>query len=702
MKSIFTKTLLFCIISIHFGYSQTVLPNIISAHTTLLKANSPYYIQTSTLVSDNIILTIEPGVVINMDGVLNIRGKILANGSSLDSIYFNCNNTNGPGIRLIKGTADTIETYMEFNFCRIKSKNVGIYGLDRRVKIKNSKIEFCLGDGVFLEKGEIVADSSSFSYNQGNGIKVTGNKTLIIPNGLNGAIVSRQLISNCKIKNNNLDGITLSFQQYGGSSPNYIEFSIQNNIIESNRVGVLFNGYGCNFKISKNKIFLNSNYGLTFNSGPALITNEVSKNIIAYNKGAISQRGNAGGIKLNINKNIIFKNSSSWSDFNVSSENIDPNILNVGTVVNFINNSIIENDMFNLMQINNGNDSLVIKNNLFKGNVPERLTNMSFIKVVQYYYINNQLDIKIDSNNFFMDNKSTYLIKNNLQTFDIFLKHNYKNIPKPNFDGFYGFYGFVYEQFPSSTPNTKAPISPVSFYIDSSAAQKVISWKQNPEADLKGYRVYFNKVSDFEYSNSVDVGLTNNYAIPLGTTPGTEFSVTAYDNDYDGVDDIFDGNESFYANPSQNISSLVYKGTNVNNTQESSLAICALESYSIKAIGTCDSIKWNIGYTGKILTLDTLTQSNKFYFECFRNVPVLHSITSDTVFINVKPNLAILNSIHGYSSDQSFSAKKIQSSSKIKNSKIDYWAENSIEFLPGFKVENGEHFEAKIKAICLD
>ncbi|MFC3809525.1 3-coathanger stack domain-containing protein [Lacihabitans lacunae] len=301
-----------------------------------------------------------------------------------------------------------------------------------------------------------------------------------------------------------------------------------------------------------------------------------------------------------------------------------------------------------------------------------------------------------------MDNKSTYLIKNNLQTFDIFLKHNYKNIPKPNFDGFYGFYGFVYEQFASSTPNTKAPISPVSFYIDSSAAQKVIRWKQNPEGDLKGYRVYFNKVSDFEYSNSVDVGLTNNYAIPLGTTPGTEFSVTAYDNDYDGIDDIFDGNESFYANPSQNISSLVYKGTNVNNTQESSLAICALESYSIKAIGTCDSIKWNTGYTGNILTLDTLTQSNKFYFECFRYVPVLHSITSDTVFINVKPNLAILNSIHGYGSDQSFSAKKIQSSSKIKNSKIDYWAENSIEFLAGFKVENGEHFEAKIKAICVD
>jgi hypothetical protein len=86
MKTILTKTLLFCIISIHFGYSQTVLPNIISTHTTLLKANSPYYIQMSTLVSDNITLTIEPGVVINMDGVLNVRGKILANGSSSDSI----------------------------------------------------------------------------------------------------------------------------------------------------------------------------------------------------------------------------------------------------------------------------------------------------------------------------------------------------------------------------------------------------------------------------------------------------------------------------------------------------------------------------------------------------------------------------------------------------------------------------------------
>jgi hypothetical protein len=697
MKTIFTKTLLFCIISIHFGYSQTVLPNIISAHTTLLKSSSPYYIQTSTLVSDNIILTIEPGVVINMDGVLNIRGKILANGSSSDSIYFNCNNTNGPGIRLIKGTADTIETYMEFNFCRIKSKNVGIYGLERRVKIKNSKIEFCLGDGVFLEKGEIVADSSSFSYNQGNGIRVTGNKSLILPNqNINQVLL--QIIQNCVLKNNFSSGFDFSNGQSGQIFDT--NFLFKNNLVLGNNTGVIFNGI-FTLEIFGNKFFNNSNYAIRLIFGSNVRISEISKNIIAYNIGAISLNNQARNI--NVYKNIIYKNSSNRTGINAGSTPYDPNVLYLTTSVNFKENSLIGNDIFNLMQINSENDdSLLVKNNLFVGNIPEKLSNMSFIKVVKSYNINNQLDIKIDSNNFFMDNKSTYLIKNNLQTFDIFLKHNYKNIPKPNFDGFYGFYGFVYEQFPSSTPNTKAPISPVSFYIDSSAAQKVIRWKQNPEVDLKGYRVYFNKVSDFEYSNSVDVGLTNNYAIPLGTTPGTEFSVTAYDNDYDGVDDIFDGNESFYANPSQNISSLVYKGTNVNNTQESSLAICALESYSIKAIGTCDNLKWNTGYTGNILTLDTLTQNNKFYFECFRNVPVHHSITSDTVFINVKPNVAILNSIHGYGSVQSFSAKKIQSSSKIKNSKIDYWAENSIEFLPGFKVENGEHFEAKIKAICVD
>ncbi|MFC3809526.1 right-handed parallel beta-helix repeat-containing protein [Lacihabitans lacunae] len=376
MKTIFTKTLLFCIISIHFGYSQTVLPNIISAHTTLLKANSPYYIQTSTLVSDNIILTIEAGVVINMDGVLNIRGKILANGSSSDSIYFNCNNINGPGIRLIKGTADIIETYMEFNFCRIKSKNVGIYGLDRRVKIKNSKIEFCLGDGVFLEKGEIVADSSSFSYNQGNGIKVTDTNPIIRLEYQ----ASLSKIENSMLKKNDLSG--LIFGPINTSSYYITKLLFYNNLIDNNQNGIsLFGNFST--EIISNKFISNSNYGIglnTYYSYPISSNSEVSKNIIALNKGAIFLQNFStySGNKLIINKNIIYKNSSNGRGIDGGNITFEPHILNLNSSLNLTGNTIIGNDIFNLMQINSGNDSLEVKNNLFSGNVPEKSFDMSF------------------------------------------------------------------------------------------------------------------------------------------------------------------------------------------------------------------------------------------------------------------------------------------------------------------------------------
>jgi hypothetical protein len=75
----------------------------------------------------------------------------------------------------------------------------------------------------------------------------------------------------------------------------------------------------------------------------------------------------------------------------------------------------------------------------------------------------------------------------------------------------------------------------------------MLFWKQNAENDVKGCKVYFGKTADFEYSNSIDVGLKNFYKVPIELLSFTDFTVTAYDKDADGNKDFFEGHESWFS-----------------------------------------------------------------------------------------------------------------------------------------------------------
>lgn len=71
-------------------FAQTNWGGIISSNTTLTADQSPYIIQTNTLVMENVTLTIEPGTVLQFDDsiLMQVNGTIRAIGTETDSIVF--------------------------------------------------------------------------------------------------------------------------------------------------------------------------------------------------------------------------------------------------------------------------------------------------------------------------------------------------------------------------------------------------------------------------------------------------------------------------------------------------------------------------------------------------------------------------------------------------------------------------------------
>ena len=91
----FLTAIIFSIIlvsGLNFEVAQasTEVVGIINADTTWTKENSPYTLTGPIFVNNDITLTIEPGVVVNLNGyLLQVNGTLVARGSSIDSIQLN-------------------------------------------------------------------------------------------------------------------------------------------------------------------------------------------------------------------------------------------------------------------------------------------------------------------------------------------------------------------------------------------------------------------------------------------------------------------------------------------------------------------------------------------------------------------------------------------------------------------------------------
>jgi hypothetical protein len=510
---------------------QTNVSGVISTNTTWTKINSPYIVTNSIIVSNGILLTIEPGVSIkfNLGKSLQVDGTIFARGTLQDSIYFTSNAnspTNGDWSN-ISFTNNSVSATFDIN-----SNYVG-----------GNILEYC--------KIEYAGSNSSDAINiNGSGLVIAPfiNNCKIINNKAAGIYISygSPKISNCTIEANN-SGISI---QRDNSNPSILNNFISKNINGGIELGVVIGGaliknniliengsgitgyiwsYDSPISIQENKILLNKNAGINFSTIRGSV--EIIKNIIADNIGP--------GISFN-----------GWSAMN-------PNL----TSNQFIGNGASSNNAFYQKFGSDANEARygggIFKKNLFAKNLSKK--NVIFIDGSQSTFF--------DSCNFSSNNSQFLLYNNNISGSTITSKNNWWESNKDsliqtriydfNDDASKG----VIDYLPyRNSLNINAPISPTLNVVKKiSGNSVVVSWVPNLESNVSGYKIYYKNFTGYSFQNVIDVGNITSYTLPANISINDTIAVTSYNSNYSGTNNQINGFESWYsiANaPPNNISNL--------------------------------------------------------------------------------------------------------------------------------------------------
>ena len=313
------KLLFLSILVCGIASAQTNVSGGIFSNTAWTKVNSPYIVTDTVVVFPGVTLTIQPGVVVKFDSLIQLeirQGKLIALGTAIDSITFTSNDPT-PGNDSFPSPAFYSGIYLnggnlasQFNFCNFQYAAVAIntsnINFSYVLNVKNSNINFN-SVGIYCDYIAVDIDSCNFINNSSQGLFCSGstgviNNSFFFKNQLAvsqpgiimnsiadsnqvGIIVSGGKILNCIVRNNQtgiesngskIDNCTISNNQIGIISKGD---SIKNSTLDSNSISAIkfdnpaITVYNC--------IITNNGVGLDNNNG--YFIQSVKKNTIENN-----------------------------------------------------------------------------------------------------------------------------------------------------------------------------------------------------------------------------------------------------------------------------------------------------------------------------------------------------------------------------------------------------------------------------------
>ncbi len=535
MKTKFTFLAILLLTFLILGtIAQTNVSGFISANTNWTLAGSPYIITGNTVLDSGIVLTINPGVIVKFDSAksLQINGNLRATGNSSNKIIFTSNAiTPAPGDWAYILFSDKSQDY-----------DHGLYS--------GSVMEYCIV--------EYAGESSA-------GLTVAG--TIRIS-------ASFPVIRNCELRYNSTTGI-IFYNDPNSTGPTTDVLKISRCYIHDNNSILNLNSDAGGIDITMNlsKVILDSNIisnnkaryggGITCNIANAktskIIKNSIIGNFAQFSGGGIMMNaaledfsynliyGNSAHDGAGIYENAVMQLRTIYNNVVVNNTSVNDAVF-VKTSCDFTKNTIVDNTASSsIIAIWGGNTNSTTSYNTITRNT---LTGSSSERAVS---ITSPTVFK--NNNVYGNDAGYEVYTSVLQSTPSLNIENcwWNTIASAEIDA--RIYDFLdnssltiadYSPFAAS-PDTLAPVTPPTNVIktDLGGGKIKITWNANMEADLAGYKIYWGSPTGYSFASSSDAGNVTTDTL-TGILITDTVAVSAYDNLMNGIDDQFDGNESWY------------------------------------------------------------------------------------------------------------------------------------------------------------
>jgi hypothetical protein len=279
----------------------------IAVDTTWTYANHPYTLTSNVYVSNEVTLTIEPGVIVDLLGYqLQVNGTLIARGTNSQSITF-YSNTGATTQRIDFYTGSTKYVSENGSGCIIENaffSTVPVYVSGGSPKISSSTFNPFANGLVNVNSGAalIVNNSMSGSSSQIALIQVSGGSATISNNTIKGSATPYGILTN---GNTTISNNTISNCYYGIYAQSNTAI-LQNSILSNTYDGIY--SISSSTTIVGNAIVGNLRYGIR---GPATIQNNtIANNQIGIYGPTLAPSITYNNIYANTQSNIALTSSS--------------------------------------------------------------------------------------------------------------------------------------------------------------------------------------------------------------------------------------------------------------------------------------------------------------------------------------------------------------------------------------------------------